>query len=185
MLLAAFVVVAGSTASQGCVAPFDCITIWVERAPKLCANLEPVMSSDRSGPLEIVDEFGSAPSGCACINGDQQKLAFTDPDNPALDPVYAEILADAQQRCMEMAVMLNADVSPCASAVLAEPATVTDEVFSECKYIAKTIDENQDGDCPVGGDEAEGDDEAEEDDETETEDEESGGIVPDLPVGDP
>ncbi|NJK31436.1 MAG: hypothetical protein HC927_02895 [Deltaproteobacteria bacterium] len=136
-----------------------------------------MFSTDRSGVVEIADEFGAPPTGCACITGEEEDLWLEDPTNPALDSIYEEILIDARQRCMEMAVGLDADVTPCSSAVLAGASNVTSELFKECRYIGATIDENKDGDCPIpGGDEAEGD---ETDGET---DEEGGGVLfPDLP----
>ncbi len=151
-LLSGFLVSAVVAASQSaCILPFECIYFTIE-GYQVCAILEPVISSDRTGQVEIVDEFGESPEGCTCLHPDTAIIFDANQFDPQLDPIYEQIEADARVHCEELAIQMLADPSPCETAkVDKSTAQRSEETTSKCRFVADMTDEDKDGKCPPFG----------------------------------
>lgn len=183
LLVAGFLLSATSAISQsGCIVPFECVYYTIE-GYRVCARLEPVMSTGRSGPVAILDDDGFSPEGCTCMHPDTAEIWLADPLNPQLAPLYEQMEEDARVRCEALALEQGADPLPCDTATLDVPTAVKDdETSSSCDFVVEYTDEDKDGVCPPldGVDEV-----GYTTDSDSTEDSDSGSdtgvLIPDLP----
>ncbi|MFV8754119.1 hypothetical protein ACNOYE_26535 [Nannocystaceae bacterium ST9] len=166
-----------AASQSACVVPFECIYYTYE-GYQICANLEPVISSDRAGEVAVVDDLGNPPAGCTCMHPDTVEIFEADPLDPQLDPIYEQIGEDARVICEELALQLLVDPTPCETAKVDEnTASKGANTTSKCPFVGDMDDEDKDGNCPPFGavDEVGY--------TTDTTDTDGGGVVviPDLP----
>ncbi len=182
LLLSALLLSTAVTASQSaCAIFYECIYVTLS-GYQVCANLEPVISTDLASgeAVEIVDANGFPPSGCTCMHPGTAEIWDASPLDPQLDPLYDQMQEDARVACEALAIEVGADPTPCDAALLDEPtAQKGPEKSASCPFADGSIDDNPN--CPPGG-EDEVVFETGEATDTATDTDEGGVIIiPDLP----